>query len=305
MGPDESLQEVFDKWKSKLSLEEAVWVEQFMNADVVSDTATSPRNLSAWYFDAGEDLKGPSQFLRQGFSQIYNYFAQGMNIQLETVVSKINYASNQDCAVSVTTSKGVYKAKYAVVVTVPIGVLKAGVIEFIPDLPSKKKRAIERIGSGNLNKLYMAFSHKFWNRSVQVFANMSASCTKIASFWNACSIYPKHNMLLAFYGGDFAHEIEPLSCDQKEAIFKQILVDCFGEFESEIIWWTTSAWETDPFARGSYSYLSPGAKPADIETLAAPIEEKLFFAGEATSKAYAATAHGAWQSGCDVVDNNY
>src|SRR5688572_7447583 len=61
--------------------------------------------------------------------------------------------------------------------------------------------------------------------------------------------------------------------------------------------WLITRWAADPFALGSYSFLPPGATPADRETLAAPVDGRLFFAGEATSVDFPATVHGAYLSG--------
>lgn len=56
-------------------------------------------------------------------------------------------------------------------------------------------------------------------------------------------------------------------------------------------------WRSDPFARGAYSYLAKGSKPSDRSRLSAPIQGRIFFAGEATSRDYPATVHGALLSG--------
>ena len=61
-------------------------------------------------------------------------------------------------------------------------------------------------------------------------------------------------------------------------------------------------WETDPWARGSYSYLAVGSTPADRDALRADVDDRLFFAGEATSSSYPATAHGALIEGRDAAD---
>ncbi|RIJ44196.1 oxidoreductase, partial [Clavibacter lycopersici] len=42
-----------------------------------------------------------------------------------------------------------------------------------------------------------------------------------------------------------------------------------------------SDWAGDPFARGSGSFLRPGATSADREALARPVQDRVFFAGEA------------------------
>src|SRR5688572_20933263 len=61
--------------------------------------------------------------------------------------------------------------------------------------------------------------------------------------------------------------------------------------------WLVTRWAADPFALGSYSFLPPGATPDDRKALAAPVGDRLFFAGEATSVEYPATVHGAYLSG--------
>ena len=55
-------------------------------------------------------------------------------------------------------------------------------------------------------------------------------------------------------------------------------------------------WQQDPFARGAYSYVTVGGSEAR-QTLAQPIEDTLYFAGEATdSEDEAGTVTGALQS---------
>ena len=56
-------------------------------------------------------------------------------------------------------------------------------------------------------------------------------------------------------------------------------------------------WQDDPFAQGSSSYLKVGSTPTDRVALRTPIDDTLFFAGEATSSDYPATVHGALLSG--------
>jgi monoamine oxidase len=60
-------------------------------------------------------------------------------------------------------------------------------------------------------------------------------------------------------------------------------------------------WAVDPYARGSYSYAVPGA--ADQRAvLAAPVDQRLFFAGEACSRHDFSTAHGAYNTGVAAAD---
>lgn len=63
-----------------------------------------------------------------------------------------------------------------------------------------------------------------------------------------------------------------------------------------------SRWGADPFARGAYSFNAVGADSDTRNRLAALLEDRLFFAGEATSEAYPATVHGAYLSGIDAAE---
>ena len=65
--------------------------------------------------------------------------------------------------------------------------------------------------------------------------------------------------------------------------------------------WTITRWRADPFARSSYSFLAVGSSPDDRRALAAPVGDRLFFAGEATSVDDPATVHGALTSGRDAA----
>ena len=61
-------------------------------------------------------------------------------------------------------------------------------------------------------------------------------------------------------------------------------------------------WGRDRFAGGSYSHLRPGATGADLDALAAPVDDRLYFAGEATHRHHPATVHGAYLSGLAAAD---
>ena len=60
-------------------------------------------------------------------------------------------------------------------------------------------------------------------------------------------------------------------------------------------------WQQDPFSYGSYSYMATGATLSDRKTLGEPVDNRLFFAGEATSQKHPATVHGAFLSGLEAA----
>ncbi len=93
-----------------------------------------------------------------GYGSILDGLAEGLDIRLKTPVCQIDYGA---AVVKVQTSDGDFEAD-AVVVTVPLGVLKTGAIRFQPELPRAKRAAIERLGMGLLNKLVVRFDKAFW-----------------------------------------------------------------------------------------------------------------------------------------------
>ncbi len=66
----------------------------------------------------------------------------------------------------------------AVLVTVPLGCLKAETIRFEPQLPDWKLASIKRLGFGLLNKVVMEFTVPFWDETVDYFG-AAAECTEL------------------------------------------------------------------------------------------------------------------------------
>jgi monoamine oxidase len=85
--------------------------------------------------------------------------ANGLDVKLEQAVAKIAY---HDTGVTVTSTDGTTYDADIVVVTLPLGVLKARSVEFEPELPSWKTDAIDRLGFGLLNKLVMEFDEAWY-----------------------------------------------------------------------------------------------------------------------------------------------
>jgi monoamine oxidase len=50
-----------------------------------------------------------------------------------------------------------------VISSLPLGVLKAKIVDFQPSLPDKYLKIIDKLGIGNMNKLYVSFTNRFWN----------------------------------------------------------------------------------------------------------------------------------------------
>jgi monoamine oxidase len=105
------------------------------------------------------------------------------------------------------------------------------------------------------------------------------------------------NAISGFFGGRFARELEDAGDGALAAQAIDEVVALLGaDYRKRLRPLKESRWAHDPFARGSYSHALPGHAGARA-ILAAPHENRLFFAGEATSPNFFSTAHGARDTG--------
>src|SRR5262249_15435102 len=103
--------------------------------------------------------------------------------------------------------------------------------------------------------------------------------------------------LVMLVGGDEGRDIEDWSEEQTHAWVMDVLHSAFGDKVVEPVAIERTNWSRDPFALGTYSYIAVGATPADMDVLAEPVGDRLFFAGEATYRSHWAAAQGALVSG--------
>lgn len=263
-----------------------------INSAIEHEYGTDISNLSFYYWDESEEFAGSDLMFPNGFDQMMNRLAKGLDIRLEHIVQHIAY-SNYD--VTVTTNRGTLTAE-RVIVTVPLGILQRGAITFAPALPRSKQAAIQRLGMGLLNKVYLRFPHVFWEREADMLGYIAENKGEWSE-WLNMDKYIGQPILLAFNAGSYARQLERSSDEEVVAAAMPVLQRIYGPSIPNPDAWLISRWGDDPFAYGAYSHLKPYATPDDYNALAAPIQNTLFFAGEATSRDYAATVHGAFLSG--------
>lgn len=247
---------------------------------------------STWYSDDDEGFDGPGVVLPLGYDQIVHELAKGLDIRLGEPVREINYSRSD---VSVVTLAGEYRAD-RVIVTVPLGVLKAGDLNMYPALSDKKAQAIERLGFGAVTKVAMKFPRAFWPDNVDFLGFAPPGGSKFAVTMNM-SRFQSSPALLAYAAG---HDARSLSASPTKAVVNDVmdaLRAMFGssvaEPEAVAIW----QWSSDPFAKGAYSFVTVGNSSGDYDVIAQPVENRVFFAGEATNRDFRATVHGALLSG--------
>ena len=201
--------------------------------------------------------------------------------------------ADDGAAVQLDTSHGPVTAD-RVIVTVPLGVLKAQTIAFDPPLPETKRRAIERLGFGLLNKVVLAFEEPFWPESPDMLGLVGPQ-QPVADLVNGL-MFADTPLLVGLRGGAAARSREELS--DQDAIGEVLTALDAPEPTGALV----TRWASDPYARGSYSFLAVGSSPADLRALAEPASERLLFAGEATQEDFFATVHGAYMSGIREAD---
>jgi monoamine oxidase len=250
-------------------------------------------SLRAYVESPYEEFAGGNHVLPGGYVQVVDSLAQGLEIRLNEPVSRIAY---DDAGVTVTTPSGDLHGSHTIV-TVSLGVLKAGNIVFDPPLPASKSAAIERLDMGNLEKVILRFDEPFWREHGATFFYIAETPGEFPCFtdWIDAAGAPT---LVCLYGGRSARDVLDKWEDEEIAARSvQALREIFGADVPDPIATHVTRWRDDPWTLGSYSYLPIGSSSEDMRELGRPVGERLLFAGEATEPLLYATVHGALVSG--------
>ena len=258
---------------------------------IESDTGGDADKLSASYGLDDDGFGGDSHLFPGGYGQIADGLARGLDIRLSQKVTRIEHG---DEGVRVTTDKDAYEGDWAVI-TLPLGVLKIGSVQFVPPLSRPKRDVIERLDMGRLDKIVLKFPRVFWPRDVTNLAYVSDVKGEFAQFLNGWKLSGEP-VLVALVGGKFAKQLEELADEEVQARTMTVLRRIFGDGIPGPVGMKYSRWGKDPLAGGCYSYVPLGATSDDFGILAEPAPP-LFFAGEATNRDYRGTVHGAFLSG--------
>lgn len=182
------------------------------------------------------------------------------------------------------------------VVTVPLGVLKSGNIEFVPALPSAKQNAIQKIGMNCVNKFLLTWDTAFWDNT-QYICYTPEIKDKFNYFVNVKKFHPSVNALMTFAYADYARQTETMADAQLINEIMTHLRDIYGTNIPNPTNMLRTKWQANENSFGAYSYTAVGTEMKHFDDLAEEINDKLFFAGEHTEADYFSTAHGAYLSG--------
>ena len=209
-------------------------------------------------------------------------------------VSAIRYGATTP---EVVTPDGTLRAEQ-VVVTVSTGVLAAERIHFDPPLPDDTLHAIDHLPNGLLNKVGIEFDPA-WQEAV--LGDRYDFHTSADQFVTLFFGFYGSTLATGFVGGHCADQLERDGPGAATALCRDALRSFFGSgVEKSILKTSETAWRSDPLTLGSYSYAKQGGAWAR-QALATPVDNRLFFAGEATMPHSYATVHGAWLSGQRVA----
>ena len=272
-------------------------LEYSINTTIEHEYAEDVTDLSARFYDSASAFSGADVVFPKGYSQIPRVLARGLDIRLATIVSSVEYNTS---SVKVSTNAGIFEATDAII-TVPLGVLKRGVIRFNPALPITKTRAITSIGFGVLDKAILRFPRNFWHETqAEVLGFIGENRGQWAESFDLSKITGEA-VLVMFNAGSSAQNFATQTESAVIASAAKTLRQMFGNGIPDPSGAILTRWGNDPFAFGSYSSLRQGSSPTDIAALAAPVG-RLHFAGEATSAEHTATVHGALISGQRAAD---
>ena len=216
--------------------------------------------------------------------------------QLATPVSRIDL--NARAGVEVETARGRIAAR-GVIVTVSTGVLAAGKIKFVPELPRRQLDAVSSLGLGSYDRVVLelpdnplglerddlVFQKSDGERTAAVLANVAGA-----------------RLVMVDVGGRFGRELAAKGADAMTRFALDWLGDLYGaDLRKSVKRTATTNWNAEPWALGAFSAAAPGGQPSR-RTLMEPVRERLWFAGEAVHETLWGTVGGAWESGERAAD---
>ncbi len=226
--------------------------------------------------------------VRRGYGALIAAYGSPCNVALNTQVTLIDHSGPR---IRIETSRGVISAG-KVIVTAPTNLIANESIRFHPPLPAKADAAAN-LPLGLADKTMLALDEP---NDLPKDGSLRSPTARTAM--GAYHLRPfGQNCIEGFFGGRYARELEDAGEGALTAASIDEVVALLGsDYRRKLKPLGESRWAHDSFARGSYSHALPGH--ADKRAvLAEPVDQRLFFAGEATSPHFFSTAHGAHESG--------
>ena len=239
------------------------------------------------------DDNGVNWRVAQGYGRVIAAYGAELAVEFDCKVERIDHRGRR---LRVETTRGAIVAN-AVIVTLPSNLIAEQQDLFLPALPGKTEAAAG-LPLGLADKLFLSLANaEEFDRESRAFGAANSAATAAYQF------RPFGKPIIeAYFGGALAAELEAGGIAAFFDFAVTELVSLFGAgFARRVAPLQLHGWASDPFSRGSYSYALPGK--ADCRAaLAAPVDDRLFFAGEACSTNDYSTAHGAFLTGVAAAD---
>lgn len=237
------------------------------------------------YLDTRENWR-----VEGGYGALVAAYGADAPVALDTPARRVGWG---DGAARIDTPRGSLAAR-AVIVTVSTTALAADRIVFDPPLPAWKRDAIDALPLGAAEKVALRFDRDVFGAPEGYYSLFTSADADAMSF----QIRPFGAPLAVGYaGGRLARELARLDGNAAADFAMEQLKRAFGAgIARHVVASVRTAWDIDPDIGGGYSAARPGMAHLRAE-MARPVDERLFFAGEAASAQFYSTAHGAFLTG--------
>jgi monoamine oxidase len=238
---------------------------------------------------------GVNHRVSQGYDALPQFMARGLDVRFGFDVDTIDWSGD---GMRVTSKSGDEMVARAAISTLPVGVIKSGQVNFIPELPASKREALRSIVMGPVVRVLLKFKEPFWPKKL---ATLACGVGPVTLYWAVCYGMQESSppVLTAYATGPRAARLSAVSEQEAADIAVDDLCRLFPKADPkrQLEAYRRIDWPNDPFARGGYTFLVPGGTGARAK-LAAPNTGALFWAGSATATTtISASVQGAYVSG--------
>lgn len=319
--PDETFEQTLRTRLAANSAEEKRWARMFVGGFHAADPAKVSTHSIIYGDEASREIEEDRMFhVVGGYNKLLEALLRDISdtvtIKTRLPVTQIDWRRDPVRVLAGAENAEQMHEFFAprVVITLPLGVIQQelqplGAVNFKPPLV-EKRAALGKLAMGPVVRVTLRFDSAFWE-DPQV---MGEHCLRDAHFifsedpsfptwWAAASHLA---VLVGWCAGPCAEAKASLEegglCAEAIAALGRILSLPESFISQRLTHFYHHNWQSDPYSRGAYSYVLAGGMGAQQE-LARPLQNRLFFAGEATqSDGHHATVHGAFSSGVRVAE---
>ena len=312
-GRDQSFAEFLDEFSRQHNVPEAqtmasLYVEGFhaARADHISVKGLKKTNRAAAELEDEKQFRPLPGYITIAQQLHDEAVERGARFRFETVAQEVRWSEG---SVAVTSISGEQFNTRRLLVTLPLGVLQRNDVTFTPRLVNKEEAA-RKLAVGHVLKIILRFREPFWENlhlptdadgraELKGFAFIHAPDELPPTWWTQLPV--RAPLLVGWAGGTRAEQLLSEDSDglrdRSIEALAHLLAVPRNLIEDSLVEFYTHDWANDPFSLGAYSYIPVGGLDAQA-ALAEPVENTIYFAGEATNTTgHHGTVHGAIASG--------